>query len=133
MIEGLVQRKVSLLGYIKDGGCYIFQLDPIQPWQMPKFSGLRFTEGNCQHRHRRASYLVFGRPHICFYFDRLGSGTKLCYVLSSDDILVHDEIRSGEYHEGWIGGLAMEVRVCVMLRDMLGVFGFATVVCKCGR
>jgi hypothetical protein len=38
---------------------------------MPKFSVLRFTEENCQHRHSIASYLVFGRPRLCFYFDRL--------------------------------------------------------------
>jgi hypothetical protein len=30
-------------------------------------------------------------------------------MLPSDEILVHGEIRGIEYHEGWIGGLAMEV------------------------
>jgi hypothetical protein len=46
---------------------------------------------------------------------------KLSYVLPSDDILVHGEIRGGEYHECWVGGLAMGVRVSVMLRDLIGV------------
>ena len=53
-----------------------------------------------------------------------GNGAKLCSVLPSDDILVHGEIRGGEYHEGRIGGLAMEVRVCVLLRNFLGVLDF---------
>jgi hypothetical protein len=38
--------------------------------------------------------------------------------------LVHDEVRGGEYHEGRIGGLAMEVRVYALLRDLLGVLDF---------
>jgi hypothetical protein len=35
--------------------------------------------------------------------------------------LVYGEVRGGEYHEGWIGGLAMEIRVYALLRDLLGV------------
>jgi hypothetical protein len=42
-------------------------------------------------------------------------------MLPSDDILIMVKIRGGKYHEGRIGGLAMEVRVFVMLRDFLGV------------
>jgi hypothetical protein len=42
--------------------------------------------------------------------------------------LVHGEVRGGEYHEGRIGGLALEVRVSTLLRDLLGVLGFATAV-----
>jgi hypothetical protein len=61
-----------------------------------------------------------------------GSDTKLCYVLSLDVILVHSEIRGGEYHEGPIRELAMEVQVFVMLTDLLGVLDVATKVCKCG-
>jgi hypothetical protein len=38
--------------------------------------------------------------------------------------LVHGEIRGGEYREGGIEGLAMEVRVFVMLRIMLCVTVF---------
>jgi hypothetical protein len=33
------------------------------------------------------------------------------------------EVRDGEYHEGRIGGLAMEVQVFALLRDMHGVLG----------
>ena len=62
-----------------------------------------------------------------------GSGAKLCSLLPSGDILVHGEVRGGEYHDGRIGGLAMEVRVSVLLRDLLGVPGFAAAVCKWGR
>jgi hypothetical protein len=47
--------------------------------------------------------------------------------------LVHDEVRGGEYHEGRIGGLTMEVRVSALLRDLLGAMGFAKAVCKWGR
>jgi hypothetical protein len=66
-------------------------------------------------------------------FCSTGSGAKLCSVLPSDDILVHGKIISGEYHEAWIGGLAMEVRVSVMLRDLLGVLVFVAAVCKWRR
>jgi hypothetical protein len=66
-------------------------------------------------------------------FGSEGTSAKFCYVLPSDDILVHGDIRGGEYHEGRIGGLAMEVRISVMLRDLLGVLGFAAVICKWGR
>ena len=50
-----------------------------------------------------------------------GSGAKLCTVLPASDILVHGDVSDGEFHEGRIGGLAMEVRVFVLLRDLLGV------------
>jgi hypothetical protein len=33
-----------------------------------------------------------------------------------------------KYHEDQIGGLAMEVRVSALLRDLLGVLGFAAAV-----
>jgi hypothetical protein len=36
-------------------------------------------------------------------------------------LVVHGEVRGGEYHEGQIRGLAMEVRVSALLRDLLGV------------
>jgi hypothetical protein len=45
-----------------------------------------------------------------------GSGTKLGYVLPTSDSLVH-----GEVGEGRNGGLPMEVRVSMLLRDLLGV------------
>jgi hypothetical protein len=45
------------------------------------------------------------------------------------DILVNGEIRDGEYHEGWIGRLAMEVQVSTLLRDLLAVLGFTASVC----
>jgi hypothetical protein len=35
--------------------------------------------------------------------------------------LVHSEVRDEKYHEGRFGGLAMEVRVSALLRDLLGV------------
>jgi hypothetical protein len=47
--------------------------------------------------------------------------------------LFHGEVRGGEYHEDRIGVLAMEVQVSVLLRDLLGVLGFAAAVCKWGR
>ena len=50
-----------------------------------------------------------------------GSGAKLGSVLPASDILVHGEVSDGEFHEGRIGGLAMEVRVSMLLRDLLGV------------
>jgi hypothetical protein len=42
--------------------------------------------------------------------------------------LVHDEVKGREYHEGWIGGLAMEVRVFALLRDLLGVLGLVAAI-----
>jgi hypothetical protein len=66
-------------------------------------------------------------------FDFGGTGTKFCSVLPSDDILVHGEIRGREYYEGRIEGLAMDVRVCVILRDLLDVLYVATTVCKWGQ
>jgi hypothetical protein len=42
--------------------------------------------------------------------------------------LVHGEVRGGEYHKGWIEGLAIEVRVSALLRDLLGVLVFAAAV-----
>jgi hypothetical protein len=42
----------------------------------------------------------------------------------SDVILIHGEIRGGEYHAGRIGELAMEIHVCVLLSNFLGVLGF---------
>jgi hypothetical protein len=47
-------------------------------------------------------------------------------------LLVQDEVRSEEYHEGPIGGLAMEVQVLALLRHWLGVLGFTAVVWKWG-
>jgi hypothetical protein len=44
--------------------------------------------------------------------------------------LVHGEVRGGEYHKGRIEGVAMEVRVFTLLRDLLGVLGFTVAVCK---
>jgi hypothetical protein len=38
--------------------------------------------------------------------------------------LVHGELRGREYHEGQIEGLAMEVRVFALLRDLLDVLDF---------
>jgi hypothetical protein len=61
-----------------------------------------------------------------------GSGAEIFSVLPSDDILVHGEIRGGEYHEGWIEGLAIVVPSSAMLRDLLGAPGYAIVVCKWG-
>jgi hypothetical protein len=66
-------------------------------------------------------------------FGSRGSDAKLCSVLPSDDIMVHDEIRGEEYYEGRIGGLTIEVRVSVLLRDLLGVLGFAAAICKWER
>lgn len=66
-------------------------------------------------------------------FGSIGSGAKLYYVLPSDDILVHGEIRSGECHEGRIEKLAMEVLVSVLLRGLLGVLDVATTLCKWGQ
>jgi hypothetical protein len=54
-------------------------------------------------------------------FGSRGSGAKLCSLLPSDDILVHGEITHWKYHEGRIRELAMEVRVSVLLRELLGV------------
>jgi hypothetical protein len=54
-------------------------------------------------------------------FGSRGSGAKLCSVLPSYDILVHGAIIGGEYHEDRIEGIAMEFRVSVMLRNLLGV------------
>jgi hypothetical protein len=62
-----------------------------------------------------------------------GSGAKLCYLFPSSDTLVHGEVRDREYHESWIGGLGMEVRVFALLRDSLGVPDFAATVCKWGQ
>jgi hypothetical protein len=42
--------------------------------------------------------------------------------------LVHGEVRDEEYLEDWIEGLAMEVRISVLLRDLLGVLNFAAAV-----
>jgi hypothetical protein len=59
-----------------------------------------------------------------------GSEAEPCSVLPSDDILVHGEIRGGENLEGWFRGLAMEVRVSILLRGLLGVLSFAAAICK---
>jgi hypothetical protein len=61
-------------------------------------------------------------------FDFGGTNAKLCSMLPSNDILVHGEIRGGEYHDGRIGGLAMKVQVSALLRHLLGIPGFATTV-----
>jgi hypothetical protein len=60
-------------------------------------------------------------------FQSLGSGgsrAKLRSLLPVGDILVHGEVRDWEYHQVRINGLAMEVRVSALLRDVLGVLGF---------
>jgi hypothetical protein len=62
-----------------------------------------------------------------------GSSVKLHSLLPSGDILVYGKVRNGEYHEGWIGGLAMELYVSALLRDLLGVQGFPAAVCNWGR
>jgi hypothetical protein len=54
-------------------------------------------------------------------------------VLPSYKILVHGEVRGGEYHEERIGGLVKEVEVFVLLRELLGVLCFAEAVWKWGR
>jgi hypothetical protein len=56
------------------------------------------------------------------------SGAKLCSFFPSGDILLHGKVRGEEYHECRIGVLAMEVQFSVLLRDLLGVLGFATAV-----
>jgi hypothetical protein len=61
-----------------------------------------------------------------------GSGAKLYSFLPPGDIF-HGEVRGGEYHGGRIGGLAMEVRVSALLRDLLGFPGFTAAICKWGR
>jgi hypothetical protein len=38
------------------------------------------------------------------------------------DILIHGKIIDGEYHERRIAGLAMELRVFVMLKDLIDVW-----------
>jgi hypothetical protein len=54
-----------------------------------------------------------------------GSGASiLCYHHVN---FGHGEVRDGEYREGQIGGLAMEVRVSTLLRDLIGVLDFAAV------
>jgi hypothetical protein len=58
-----------------------------------------------------------------------GSNLKLCSVLTSDNFLVYGEIIGGEYHQGWIGALTMEVQVSISLMDFLD---FAAAVCKWG-
>ena len=50
-----------------------------------------------------------------------GSGAKLCTVLPASDFLIHGDVSDGEFHDGRIAGLAMEVQVSVLLRDLLGV------------
>jgi hypothetical protein len=62
-----------------------------------------------------------------------GSGAKLRSLLPLVDFLVNDEVRGGDFHEGRIGGLAMEVVVFALLRGLLGVPGFAAAVCMWGR
>jgi hypothetical protein len=63
-------------------------------------------------------------------FGSRGSGTKLCSVLPSDDILVHGEIRGEDYHACWFGGLAMKIGVSVVLWDLFGFLGFAAAICS---
>jgi hypothetical protein len=62
-----------------------------------------------------------------------GAARSSVLLLPPGDILVHSEVRDGEYHEDQIGGLAMEVRVYALLRDLLGVLGFAAAACKWGQ
>jgi hypothetical protein len=69
---------------------------------------------------RSCALMLLFRP-----FGSGGSGAQLCSVLPSDNFLVQGEIRGGEYHESRIGGLAMEVRVSAILRDMLGILALA--------
>jgi hypothetical protein len=73
-------------------------------------------------------------PMLLFQpFGSGGSDAKLYPVLSSCDILVHGEVRGGEYHEDRIGELAMEVQVFTLLRNLLGVPASAAAVRKWGR
>ena len=65
-------------------------------------------------------------PTVWFWRER----REALFFLAIQRHFLHDEVRGGEYHEGRIGGLAMEVRVSVMLRDLLGVLGLATTTCK---
>jgi hypothetical protein len=53
--------------------------------------------------------------------------------VKSDDVLVHGKIRGGEYHEGRIRGLTMEVRVSILLMGLLSVLSFAAPICKWRR
>jgi hypothetical protein len=46
---------------------------------------------------------------------------KLGSVLPANDFLIHGEVGDGEFYEDRIGGLTMEVRVSMLLRDLLGV------------
>jgi hypothetical protein len=50
--------------------------------------------------------------------------------MRSSNILVHDENKEAENSR--IEGLAIEVRVFALLRDLLGVLDFAAAVCKWG-
>jgi hypothetical protein len=61
-------------------------------------------------------YILLFRP-----FGYEGSGVKLGSVLPANDFLIHGEVGDGEFYEDRIGGLTMEVRVSMLLRDLLGV------------
>jgi hypothetical protein len=76
--------------------------------------------------------VVFGHAHPCFYseFDFEGAA-NLRSMLSLGDILVHSEVRDGEYHEGQIGGLTIEVRVSASWFGL--VMDFAEAIYKWGR
>ena len=62
-----------------------------------------------------------------------GSGVKLYSVFTSGDFLVHGEVRRRNIMKAGLVVWLKEVRVSVMLRDLLGVPGSASVVCRWGR
>jgi hypothetical protein len=62
-----------------------------------------------------------------------GSAAKLYSVLTSGDFLVHGEVRRRNIMKAGLVDWLKEVRVSVMLRDLLGVPGSAAVVCMWGR
>jgi hypothetical protein len=61
-----------------------------------------------------------------------GSGVKLRSLLLSGDIWFMVKSEAENIHEDRIGGLAMEVHVFALLRDLPSVLRFAAVVCKWG-
>ena len=71
-----------------------------------------------------------------FLFRPFGSGgsvAKLYSVLTSGDFLVHGEVRRRNIMKAGLVDWLKEVRVSVMLRDLLGVPGSAAVVCIWAR
>jgi hypothetical protein len=66
-------------------------------------------------------------------FGSRGSGVKLRSLLPSGEIWFMVKSEAENIHEDRIGGLAMEVHVFALLRDLPGVLHFATAVCKWGQ